>query len=279
MRTSLYKSHDELKMMVPAGLLTAAALDAVEAAICPGISTLELDAIAEKIIRDGGGVPSFQLVPGYSHTVCASVNDAVVHGIPNSVPLEPGDVVSIDCGAKLNGWNGDSARTFIVPGDPARPNASEWLAEANRVSDATRAAMWAGIAAFASARHLNDVGTAIEAAVDEQPGPLGNLESYTGHGIGRDMHEEPTVFNYRVRRRGPVVRAGLAICIEPMLTGGSPDVTVDDDGWTVRSADGTVAAHWEHTVVRHAGGLWVTTAADGGAAGLANHGVKPVPLA
>ena len=252
MRTSLYKPHDELKMMVPAGLLTAAALDAVEAAIRPGISTLELDAIAEKTIRDGGGVPNFQLVPGYSHTVCASVNDAVVHGIPNSTPLEPGDVVSIDCGAKLNGWNGDSARTFIVPGEITRPNASEWLAEANRVSDATRAAMWAGIAAFASARHLNDVGTAIEVAIDEQAGPLGNLENYTGHGIGRDMHEEPTVFNYRVRRRGPVVRAGLAICIEPMLTGGSPDVTVDDDGWTVRSADGTVAAHWEHTVIRHA---------------------------
>ncbi|WP_201615184.1 type I methionyl aminopeptidase [Gulosibacter hominis] len=279
MRTSLYKSHDELKMMVPAGLLTAAALDAVEAAIRPGISTLELDAIAEKTIRDGGGVPNFQLVPGYSHTVCASVNDAVVHGIPNSTPLEPGDVVSIDCGAKLNGWNGDSARTFIVPGEITRPNASEWLAEANRVSDATRAAMWAGIAAFASARHLNDVGTAIEVAIDEQPGPLGNLENYTGHGIGRDMHEEPTVFNYRVRRRGPVVRAGLAICIEPMLTGGSPDVTVDDDGWTVRSADGTVAAHWEHTVIRHADGMWVTTAEDGGAAGLASYGVVPVPLA
>ena len=279
MRTSIYKSADELAAMVPAGLLTAAALDAVEAAVRPGISTLELDAIAEQTIRAGGGVPNFQLVEGYAHTVCASVNDAVVHGIPDDRPLEPGDLVSIDCGAKLNGWNGDSARTFLVPGTPNRPDAESWLAEARRVSDATRAVMWAGIASVASARHLNDVGTAIEDAIATHPGPLGNLEQYTGHGIGRDMHEEPTVYNYRVRRRGPVVKAGLAICIEPMLTGGSGDVTVDDDEWTVRSADATLAAHWEHTVLRHAGGIWVSTAADGGAAGLAPYGVVPVPIA
>lgn len=262
--------------MVPAGVLTARALDAVEAAVRPGVSTLDLDAIAEQTIRAAGGVPNFQLVEGYSHTVCASVNDAVVHGIPDDRPLEAGDVVSIDCGALLDGWNGDSARTFIVPGEVSKPDAQAWLAEANRVSDATRAAMWAGIASVAKARHLNDVGGAIEDAIEEQPGPLGNLEQYTGHGIGRDMHEEPTVFSYRVRRRGPVVKAGLAICIEPMLTGGSGDVVVDSDGWTVRSADGTVAAHWEHTVLRHAGGIWVSTAEDGGAAGLATFGVVPV---
>ncbi|NLT25365.1 MAG: type I methionyl aminopeptidase [Microbacteriaceae bacterium] len=276
MRASIYKTADELRMMLPAGLLTARALDAVGEAVRPGATTLDLDAVAERVIRDGGGVPNFQLVEGYSHTVCASVNDAVVHGIPDARPLEPGDVVSIDCGALLDGWNGDSARTFIVPGEPDREDAAGWLAEAHRVSDATRAAMWAGIAAVATARHLNDVGGAIEDAIDAQPGPLGNLEQYTGHGIGRDMHEDPTVFNYRVRRRGPAVKPGLAICIEPMLTGGSGDVVVDDDGWTVRSADGTVGAHWEHTVIRHRGGIWVTTAHDGGAAGLAPHGVVPV---
>lgn len=276
MRSSIYKTADELRMMVPAGVLTARALDAVEVAVRPGVSTLDLDAIAEQTIRAAGGVPNFQLVEGYSHTVCASVNDAVVHGIPDDRPLEAGDVVSIDCGALLDGWNGDSARTFIVPGEVSKPDAQGWLAEANRVSDATRAAMWAGIASVVKARHLNDVGGAIEDAIEEQPGPLGNLEQYTGHGIGRDMHEEPTVFNYRVRRRGPVVKAGLAICIEPMLTGGSGDVVVDSDGWTVRSADGTVAAHWEHTVLRHAGGIWVSTAEDGGAAGLAAFGVVPV---
>ncbi|KAB1640971.1 type I methionyl aminopeptidase [Gulosibacter chungangensis] len=273
---SIYKTPDELRLMVPAGILTAQALDAVGEAIRPGISTLELDAIAERVIRDGGGVPNFQLVDGYHHTVCASVNDAIVHGIPNETPLKPGDVVSIDCGAMLDGWNGDSARTWIVPGEVEGEDAAGWLSEANRVSDATQAAMWAGIAAVASARHLNDVGTAIEEATNEQPGTLGILENYTGHGIGRNMHEEPTVFNYRVRRRGPVVKAGLAICIEPMLTGGSADTLVDDDDWTVRSADGSVAAHWEHTVIRHKTGIWVTTAHDGGAAGLAAHGVTPV---
>ncbi len=273
---SIYKTPDELRKMVPAGVLTSKALAAVGEAITPGISTLELDAIAEKVIRDGGGVPNFQLVDGYHHTVCASVNDAIVHGIPNERPLEPGDVVSIDCGAMLNGWNGDSARTWIVPGEIEKQDAQGWLDEANRVSDATQASMWAGVAAMASARHLNDIGTAIENATNEQPGTLGILENYTGHGIGRNMHEEPTVFNYRVRRRGPVVKAGLAICIEPMLTGGSADTLVDDDDWTVRSADGSLAAHWEHTVIRHKDGIWVTTAEDGGAAGLAAHGVTPV---
>lgn len=264
--------------MVPAGELTARALDAVGEAIRPGISTLELDAIAESVIREAGGVPNFQLVDGYFHAVCASVNDAVVHGVPNDTPLAAGDLVSIDCGAMLNGWNGDSARTWIVPGDVEREDADGWLAEANRVSDATQAAMWAGIASVASARHLNDVGTAIENATHEQEGPLGILENYTGHGIGRNMHEEPTVFNYRVRRRGPVVKPGLAICIEPMLTGGSGDTLIDDDDWTVRSADGSVAAHWEHTVIRHKGGIWVTTAHDGGASGLAAHGVVPMQV-
>lgn len=270
---SIYKTLDELRMLVPAGVLTSQALDAVGAAIRPGVTTLELDRIAEETIRSGGGEPNFALVPGYSNTICASVNDAVVHGIPNDRALEPGDLVSIDCGAILHGWNGDSARTFLVPG-----GSPERVAEATRISDATRAAMWAGIAAVASARHLNDIGTAIEAEIDATPGTYGNLESYTGHGIGRDMHEEPTVFNYPVRRRGPAVKPGLAICIEPMLTGGSPDVTVDEDGWTVRSADGTLGAHWEHTVIRHQHGIWVTTAEDGGASGLIPLGVTPVPL-
>lgn len=278
---SIYKTPDELKMMLPAGVLTAQALDALEAAIRPGISTLELDAIAERVIREAGGVPNFQLVDGYHHTVCASVNDVVVHGIPNDTPLVAGDIVSIDCGALLGGWNGDCARTIIVPeadGQDAsgHPRGDDWVREAHRVSNATREVMWHGIAAVATARHMNDIGGAIEDAIAEQPGPLGNLENYTGHGIGRNMHEEPTVFNYRVRRRGPVVRAGLAICIEPMLTAGKPDVLVDDDEWSVRAADGTPSAHWEHTVIRHANGIWVTTAHDGGAAGLAPFGITPI---
>lgn len=273
---SIYKRPGELAAMLPSCELTAAALDAVQAAIAPGVRPLELDAIAERVIREAGAVPNFQLVDGYHHTICASVNDVVVHGIPGDTPLAPGDIISVDCGAKLDGWNGDSARTFIVPGDSAHGEA--WDKDARRVSAAAQAAMWAGIAAVATARHLADVSAAIADTVQAHRagGPLGNLEGYTGHGIGRDMHEDPPVYNTRMRRRGPVVRAGLAICIEPMLTAGSPDVHTDADGWSVRANDGTPSAHWEHTVLRHDGGIWVATAPDGGAAGLAAHGITPV---
>ncbi|CAG7844175.1 Methionine aminopeptidase 1 [Pseudoclavibacter triregionum] len=272
---SLYKRPEQVAAMVPAGRLTCLALDAVEAAIRPGVTPLELDAIAERTIRVAGGEPNFALVEGYRHTICCSVNDAVVHGIPSATPLAPGDLVSIDGGALLDGWNGDSARTFLVPGgDAARE------AEARRVSEAAREAMWAGIAALAKSRHLNAVGDAVEAVVDalvEADGrPLGILEGYSGHGIGRSMHEDPEVYNYSVRGRGPLVKPGLCVCIEPMLTGGSADVGEDADGWTVRTLDGSLAAHWEHTVLVHADGIWVSTALDGGTAGLRDYGVVPV---
>lgn len=272
---SIYKRPDDVAAMVPAGELTRAALDAVEQAIKPGITTAELDAIAERTIRDGGGIPNFALVPGYRHTVCASVNDAVVHGIPNRRPLEPGDLVSIDAGAKLNGWNGDSARTFLVPG-----GTPERIAEATRLSDATKASMWAGIAKLATAKHLSEVSAAIEECIleheERQGAPLGILEDYAGHGIGRDMHEAPEILNYRTRGRGPVVKAGLCVCIEPMVTSGSPEVGEDLDGWTVRTLDGSLGAHWEHTVLVHADGIWVSTAPEGGREGLASFGVTPV---
>lgn len=260
--------------MIPAGELTAAALDAVEAAVRPGVTTLDLDAIAERTIRGGGGEPNFALVPGYRHTICASVNDAVVHGIPNDQPLRPGDLVSVDCGALLDGWNGDSARTFLVPAADGGEADTARGDEARRVSDACRAAMWAGVASLARSRHLGDVGADIERAVDAA-GAFGILDDYTGHGIGRSMHEHPTLFNYATRGRGPVIKPGLAICVEPMITGGDKAVIVDDDEWTVRTADGSLAAHWEHTVLVGPKGIWVSTAADGGAAGLAAHGVTP----
>lgn len=271
MRRSIYKTPTELVAMLPAGALTCAALDAVEEAIAPGVTTLALDAVARRTIEDAGGESNFALVPGYRHTVCASVDDAVVHGIPSATPLRAGQLVSIDAGAQLDGWNGDSARTFVVPGD-ADPAA---IAAGRRVSDACRAAMWAGVASLARRRHLGEVGADIEAEVEAQ-GDFGILEDYTGHGIGRNMHEDPTLYNFAVRGRGPVIKPGLAVCVEPMLTAGSPDVTEDDDGWTVRTRDGSLGAHWEHTVLVHADGIWVSTAADGGAAGLAPHGITPV---
>ena len=273
MRKGIYKTAAELRLMVAPGVLTARALDAVREQIRAGITTIELDAIAESVIRAGGGEPNFALVPGYHHTICASVNEDVVHGIPNGRVLEPGDIVSIDCGAQLDGWNGDSAITVVVP-DPDRP---ELVAERQRLSDVTEQSLWQGIAALASARHLNEVGAAIEDHIDSK-GQFGILEDYVGHGIGRSMHEAPTVFNYRVRDKGATVKPGLCVAIEPMVTLGGIDTFVGEDEWTITTSDGTAAAHWEHSVAVHSDGIWVTTAHDGGASKLSALGVTPVPV-
>ncbi len=270
----IYKTPEELRAMVRPGLVTAASLAAVRAAIAPGVSTLELDRIAEQTIRSLGGEPNFALVPGYRHTVCASVNEAVVHGIPGERVLEPGDIVSIDSGALVDGWNGDAAISVVLP-DPSRP---ELVAERERLSAVTRHSLWAGIAALATARHLNEVGAAIEADI-EAAGEYGILEDYIGHGIGRSMHEEPPVFNYAVKQRGPAVKPGLVVAIEPMVTLGGILTEVLDDDWTVVTKDASAAAHWEHSVAVHADGIWVLTAEDGGAADLAEFGVVPTPIA
>ncbi|MDP4333518.1 type I methionyl aminopeptidase [Curtobacterium sp. A7_M15] len=269
---SIYKTPDELRAMVRPGLLTHDALVAVRDAIRPGVTTGELDAIAERVIRDGGGIPNFQLVPGYRHTLCVSVNDEIVHGIPGERVLQPGDVVSVDAGAEVDGWNGDSAFTVVLPGGDAAVRAAR-----QTLSDTTERALWHGVAALAHARHLHEVGAVIEDAVDET-GAWGIVEDYTGHGIGRSMHEDPPVFNYRVRGAGPAVKPGLVVAIEPMVTAGTIDSSTDDDDWTVRTLDGSDAAHWEHSVAVHADGIWVLTAADGGVAGLAPLGVTPVPI-
>lgn len=273
-RKSLYKSPAQLRLMVAPGLATEAALAAVRAAIRPGVTTLELDAIAERTIRGLGGEPNFQLVPGYSHTICASVGADVVHGIPNDRLLVPGDIVSIDCGAQIDGWNGDSAFTVVLD-DPDRPDV---VAERRRLSDVTERSLWAGIARLARARHLNEVGEAVQSSI-EGDGDYGIITDYIGHGIGRSMHEAPPVFNYRVPQKGPEVKPGLAVAIEPMVVSGDPETLVKDDEWTVTTLDGGMASHWEHSIAVHAGGIWVLTATDGGAAGLAPFGVTPVPIA
>ncbi|SMG30924.1 type I methionyl aminopeptidase [Agreia pratensis] len=272
-RKNIYKTPDELRLMVRPGLVTAASLDAVRAAIRPGVSTLELDSIAERVIVEAGGVSNFKLVPGYRHTICASVNDDVVHGIPGERILQPGDIVSIDNGAEVEGWNGDSAFTVVIP-DETR---LELVAERQRLSDVTEGSLWAGIARLSTARHLNEVGEAIEEYIEAQ-GTFGIVTDYIGHGIGRSMHEAPPVFNYRVRAKGPDVKPGLVVAIEPMVTLGSIETYVREDDWTVATDDGSVAAHWEHSVAVHADGIWVTTAHDGGAAGLAPFGVTPTPI-
>lgn len=266
------KTDAEIVLMRRAGLVTAAALAAVKANIKAGMTTAELDTIAESTIRSLGGIPNFQLVPGYRHTVCASVNSAVVHGIPDDYKLQPGDIVSIDCGAEVDGWNGDSAFTIVLPGgDPEQRRARE------RLSAVCEESLWAGIAAFAKAKRLNEVGIAVEDAVRAH-GNFGILEQYVGHGIGRSMHEDPAVFNYRVRDAGPKVEPGLCIAIEPMITGGKQDTFIDSDEWTVKTVDGTDGSHWEHSIAMHSKGIWVLTAEDGGIEGLRPYGITPVAL-
>ncbi|HET6673461.1 MAG TPA: type I methionyl aminopeptidase [Agromyces sp.] len=273
-RRSIYKSPAELRSMCAAGAATAAALAEARRVLTPRSTPLDLDAAAERVIRGLGGVPNFQLVPGYRHTLCVSVDDDVVHGIPGDRPFRPGDIVSVDGGAEIRGWNGDAAFTVVLP-DPARP---EVVAARERLSEVTEQSLWHGIAALAAARHLNEVGAAIEDAVESSGEHFGILTDYVGHGIGRTMHEEPPVFNYRVDRKGPAVKPGLVVAIEPMIVAGAIETFVRDDEWTVTTADGADAAHWEHTVAVHDDGIWVLTAEDGGAAGLAPHGVVPVPI-
>ncbi|MGE9807506.1 MULTISPECIES: type I methionyl aminopeptidase [unclassified Janibacter] len=271
------KSDEQLLRMRVAGLLVGQTLELLAAEVRPGMTTLDLDTLAEAHIRDNGGIPNFQLVPGYSHTLCTSVNDEIVHGIPSATKvLREGDLLSIDCGAEVAGWNGDAALSLVVGGPEAgRPEDLALIA-------ATEASAWAGIAALRDGRGLYDVGAAVEDSIvasGERDGrEYGIVEDYVGHGIGREMHMDPQVPNYRVQGKGPTVRPGATVCIEPMVTLGDQANHVLADDWTVSTDDGARAAHWEHSVAVTRGGLWVLTAVDGGAAGLAAAGATFAPL-
>ncbi len=276
-RTTPSRSDDELVLMRSAGVLVAGALHAVCDAAVPGVTTLELDRLAQAFLEDRGAVPSFPEVPGYRHTLCTSVNEQVVHGIPGPLVLHEGDLLSVDCGASVSGWHADAALTVVVGGQAA---ASE---QDRRLLETTDAALWAGIAALRVGQRLHAVGEAVEAAV-QQLGrrhglAYGIVEDYVGHGIGRRMHEDPQIFNYAVRERGPLVQPGFVGAIEPMVTLGPPETVVLADGWTVVTADGSRAAHFEHTVAARKAGLWVLTAEDGGASRLAALGAPYAPVA
>ncbi|WP_024286980.1 type I methionyl aminopeptidase [Cellulomonas sp. KRMCY2] len=263
-----YKTADQVRAMRRAGLVVAQAHAAVRAAVAPGLTTADLDAIAAEVIAQAGAVPSFLGYYDYPATLCVSVNDEIVHGIPGPRVLEPGDVVSVDCGAIVDGWHGDAAFTVVLPdGDPAD------LA----LSDVTEQAMWAGVASLAKGERLNEVGDAVEDVVAASGTPYGIVQEYVGHGIGTAMHQAPEVLNYRTRERGPRLRAGLCVAIEPMLTRGSRATRVLGDDWTVVTQDGSRAAHWEHTVAIGPDGIWVLTAPDGGAERLAALGVTVAP--
>ena len=259
------RTAEQLRLMRAAGLLVGETLEMLSGEIRPGVTTLDLDTLAEEFIRSRGGIPNFQLVPGYSHTLCTSVNDEIVHGIPSARRvLRQGDLLSVDCGAELEGWNGDAAFSTVV-GDAAR-------AEDLRLIELTEDALWAGISALTVGGRLYAVGEAVEASIEAASladgREYGIVEEYVGHAIGRSMHEDPQIPNYAVRDRGPTVRSGFTGAIEPMVTLGDSASHVLDDDWTVSTNDGQRAAHWEHSVAVTESGLTVLTAVDGGAARL-----------
>lgn len=261
------KTAHEVELMRAAGLVVAGAIAAVRAAVRPGATTGELDAIAEDHIRRAGAVPSFLGYHGFTGSICASINDEVVHGIPDPQrALAAGDNISIDCGAILAGWHGDSAVTVTV-GEPS-PEDAELIAVTER-------SMWAGLARAVAGGRLTDISHAVEESITAHPHRYGIVDHYGGHGIGTEMHQDPHVLNYGRAGRGPKLVPGLALAIEPMVTVGDPATAELDDGWTVVTKDGSRAAHFEHTVAITPEGPWVLTAEDGGVAGLAPFGITP----
>jgi methionyl aminopeptidase len=266
-----YKSLDQVRTMRRAGLVVAAALQAVREAVRPGATTDELDAVAAAVLAEAGATSNFLGYHGFPRTVCASVNDQVVHGIPGPTVLEPGDLLSIDCGAVVDGWHGDAAISVLVPAH----DGSDVSTQADRdLVAATEESLWRGIAALRVGEPLGRVGEAVDDFVTgECDGRYGLVEEYTGHGIGTAMHQPPEVLNYRAQGRTPRVRAGLCVAVEPMLTAGSPRSRVLEDGWTVVTIDGSRAAHAEHSVAVLDDGLFVLTAIDGGRSRLERAGV------
>lgn len=244
------KSAAEIEVMREAGRITARALDAVSSAVRPGATTADLDAIAEDVIVKAGARPAFKGYHGFPATLCTSVNDQVVHGIPGGRVLKEGEIVSVDCGAIVDGYYGDSARTFPV---------GQVSAEANRLMDVTKRSLEAGIARCRPGMRLYDVSAAVQ-DVAEAAG-FSVVREYVGHGIGRSMHEDPQVPNYGKAGTGPTLRTGMVLAIEPMINAGAADVRSLDDGWTVVTLDGAMSAHFEHTVAVTENGPLVLTVA------------------
>jgi methionyl aminopeptidase len=270
------KTPDQIRKMRLAGVVVGEALQLVRGLAGTGITTGDLDAAAEDFIRGQGATPSFLGYHGFTGSLCVSVNDQVVHGIPGSRTLLEGDLVSIDCGAIVGGWHGDAAISLVVGGREA--GSARDLA----LMDATEASMWAGIAALSVGSPLYDVGAAVEDQIHDAAKvdgvTYGIIEEYVGHGIGTEMHQDPQVPNYRVRDRGPIVRSGVTVAIEPMVTLGSAETDVLDDDWTVVTRDGSRAAHWENSVAVTDAGLWVLTELDGGKERLEALGAEYAPL-
>ena len=269
------KTRGELQAMRASGLILASALDAMRQAVKPGMTTAELDQIGSDVITGAGAVSNFKGYHGFTGTICASVNEEVVHGIPGPRVLNAGDMISIDCGCILDGWHSDSAITVHV-GDAAPDPAEAGLIAA------TDRSMWAGIAAIRAGGKLGEVTSAIEGSVKKSSKRdgrrYGEVDGYGGHGIGSAMHMDPFVPNHGRQHKGLRLVAGMALAIEPMLTLGTDQTEELDDGWTVVTTDGSRAAHTEHSVAILDEGISVLTAVDAGASALAAFGVVPVSL-
>ena len=249
------KSTEQIALMREAGLIVGRTLQLLKEAVKPGITTLELDAMAEENIRSAGAVPSFKGYHGFTGTICASVNEEIVHGIPRGTKvLHEGDLISIDCGAIFQGWHGDAALTVPV---------GEITAEQRKLMEVCEESLWRGLAAGQVGARLSDISHTIEAYINAQ-GRYGIVEGYGGHGIGTEMHMDPLVPNHGLAGHGPVLEPGMCFAVEPMVNLGSKDTRELDDGWTVVTTDGAYAAHFEHTFAVTEDGPWVLTDLDGG---------------
>ena len=257
------KTPEQIALMREAGLVVGETLELLREAVAPGVTTKDLDAMAEEHIRSRGATPNFLNYHGFPATICASVNDEVVHGIPGDRVLREGDVVSLDCGAIVEGWHGDAAIT--VPVGDVGPE----LVELMRVCEE---GMWRGFAAAKLGGRVTDISHAVESYVRSQ-GDYGVVEDYVGHGIGSAMHMPPSVPNYGRPGKGPKLVRGLALAVEPMITLGTIETRTLEDEWTVVTADGSWSAHFEHSFTLTPDGALILTALDGGKAKLAELGV------
>ena len=231
------KSAAEIDTMARAGEVVAGCLELLREQVRAGVTTADLDALAEEFIRSQGGAPTFKGYRGYPASICASPNSMVVHGIPDGYVLEDGDVLSVDVGVTLDGFVGDSAWTFPV---------GEISPQAERLLEVCEASLWAGLEQARAGNHLSDISHAIQEVVEEAGFSV--IRALVGHGVGRSMHEDPQIPNFGPAGRGPVLQEGMTLAIEPMITAGAAEVYLHEDEWSISTTDGSLAAHFEHTV-------------------------------
>lgn len=241
------KTEEEIELLRKANLLVSSTLAEIAKVIRPGVTTKELDNLAEQFIRDHGAIPTFKGYPNpygspFPASICTSVNQVVVHGIPDDTILQDGDIVSVDCGTQIDGFCGDSCYTFCV---------GEVNEETKKLLKTTKESLYKAIEQALSGRRIGDIGYAVQHYCESQG--YGVVREFVGHGIGKEMHEDPQVPNYGTRGTGKQLRNGLCIAIEPMITQGSPKLRMLDDRWTVETCDGQCAAHFEHTIAIHNG--------------------------